>query len=318
MGKRRSKKKNKAKKIVFAVIVIVLILGAAVAIPYISDVMDAFRDRDQDYDFVQEPDDEIPPPPPDENGEGEDEGFDYVIDPDRVNVLLIGVDKRAGSSRAPLSDTIMVFSFHKDNKSDPVLISFPRDTYVDIPGKYKDKINHSHAFGGQALLRETLEKFTGVPIDYYLRVNFEGFAGIVDMLGGVDIYVDRDIKHLRQGQQVLNGADALTFVRDRNEARGDFARAERQQRFLVATAKQVQSQSLHKLPSLVREGAKYVDTDMPILTALDFVQQFSEVDPDAITRYLVTGEGFRHEGVYYLRPNRESMYEFISQHMAVE
>lgn len=312
-----AKRKKKTKKLALVIIVVLLLVGAAFAVPFISDVMDAFRDRDQDYDFVQEPDDEIPPPPPNQNGEG-DEGFDYVIDPDRVNVLLIGVDKRQGSSRAPLSDTIMIFSFHKGNKSDPVLMSFPRDTYVDIPGKYKDKINHSHAFGGQALLRESLEKFTGIPIDYYLRVNFEGFAGIVDMLGGVDIYVDRDIKHLRKGQQVLNGADALTFVRDRNEARGDFARAERQQRFLVATAKQVQSQSLHRLPSLIREGAKFLDTDMPILTALDFGQQFSNVDSDAITRYLVTGEGFYHERVYYLRPNRSSMYEFIAQHMAVK
>lgn len=316
------------KILIMAVALIVLIVQISI-VSYAADVIEAFHNKDANYDFADGPGGEIMPPPPEDKdlveweeenrdiGEDIDSFTDYTIDPQRINVLLIGVDKRPGSRRAPLSDTIIIFSFCKMN-GDPVLISIPRDSYVNIPGRYKDKINHSHAFGGQALLRQTIEEFTGIPIHYYLRVNFEGFAGIVDMLGGVEIFVDRRIDHLEKGPQIFSGEDALAYCRFRNEPRGDFARMERQQRFLIAIAKRIQEEAQYKVPGLIREGAKYVDTDMPILIVLDFAEEFCRVDPNSVIRYSVSGKGFYFNGVYYLEPSVRGMHEFISQHLVAK
>lgn len=323
----KRKQRRTRKRIISSIAIILGLVIVFFAVSFALDVGKAFRNKDAEYEFVEGPGGDIAEPPSDldavewedESG-GEEEPWEkdygpitYTVDPDRVNILLIGVDKRPGSKRAPLSDTIMIFSIHKKS-GETVLISIPRDTYVSIPGKSKNKINASHAFGGAALLRKTIEEFTGIPIHYYLRVNFEGFVGIVDMLGGVEIYVDRNIKHLKQGTQVLSGEDALLFCRFRKEARGDFARAERQQRFLVTTAKQVLKKPL-KIPGIVKEGVKYVDTDMPLLTVLDFAEQFSNLDPDAATKYVVPGKGFYHKGTYFLQPKVLEMREFIVNHL---
>lgn len=325
---------KKAKKVIW-VVAIILTVGVIFTVATLAlDLQKMFKNKDAEYEFAQGPGGDISEPPPEDDFESvveweEEETPDAeepnkgsddaakavtcVIDPERINVLLVGVDKRPGSRRAPLSDSIMIFSYKKDG--DPVLMSIPRDTYVNIPGRRMDKINHSHAFGGVALLRKTVEDFTEIPIHYYLRVNFGGFESIVDMLGGVEVYVDKDIYHLKKGTQVLNGADALVYCRFRKDRRGDFGRADRQQRFLVATAKQVQREDLHKLPALIKEGVKYVDTDMPLLKLLDFANEFSNIDPDAVVRHVVTGKGFYYKGVYYSQPRVAAMREFIIKYL---
>lgn len=311
------KKKRNRRKTMLIVLAVVALLFAWFAGPVIWGVAQIWRNQDNHYDFIDHYDDEVPEPP----DLGWDSGVgdpNFKPDPDRVNILLIGVDSAPGRSRAPLSDTIMLFSINKKT-GDTVLMSIPRDTYVQIPGRKMDKINHSHAFGGAALLRQSVESFLDVPVDYYLRVNFEGFKGIVDMMGGVEIYVDRDMpnRKLKKGTQVLTGEQALWFVRDRNDPRGDFARAERQQRFLIAIAKQAQSQPFTRFSPLIREGAKYIDTDMPILTLINFGQEFWDEDPDKTVRYVIPGSGIMNNGVYYMQPDVNATREFLNTHMRV-
>ena len=121
------------------------------------------------------------------------------------------------------------------------LISIPRDSYLPIPGHGDNKVNAAFALGGAELLVQTLEERTGLRIDGYAEIGFGGFAGLVDSLGGVRICVPFDMNdpkahiNLTEGCQVLDGPNALGFVRARySDPRGDLGRAERQRQFLGA------------------------------------------------------------------------------------
>ncbi len=183
--------------------------------------------------------------------------------------LLVGSDSREGltaAQQAELStgpddgggkrtDSIMLVHVSARGGK-PVIVSIPRDSYVPIPGRSSNKINAAFAFGGAKLLTETIEQVTGLHIDGYLEVGFGGFARIVDSLGGVDICVARDMKDglagidLKAGCQLLNGKNALGYVRSRHsDPRGDLGRAERQRQFLGAVMKKAATPSTVLVPS---------------------------------------------------------------------
>ncbi|MWA02095.1 LytR family transcriptional regulator [Actinomadura sp. LD22] len=172
------------------------------------------------------------------------------------NWLLVGSDSRAdvgttGDGGGKLwkpgqqrTDTIMLMHLPADRKK-AYIISFPRDSYVQIPGYGKQKINAAFSFGGPKLLIETLENLTGIRIDHYGAIDFEGFKSMTDALGGVTVDIRQSVydparkKQWNAGRQKLNGEEALLFVRQRyNLPNGDFDRIKRQQAFLGALAKQ--------------------------------------------------------------------------------
>ncbi len=165
------------------------------------------------------------------------------------NFLLVGSDVRApgattgtdstasGSGR---SDTLMIIHIAADQKTAHV-ISIPRDSWVDIPGRSKNKINAAYAFGGPSLLVQTVERLTNLRIDHYLAVDFAGFAAMTDAVGGVEINVPIDSydsnfkKRWKAGPQVMDGERALCFVRQRyGLPGGDFDRIRHQHLFLSA------------------------------------------------------------------------------------
>lgn len=206
------------------------------------------------------------------------------------NYLLIGSDSRAGLSaeqqdqlatgsegqtEGQRSDTIMVL--HKSASGPSSLVSIPRDSYVDIPGHGKDKINAAFAIGGPKLMAATIEQATGLRLDGYLEIGFGGFGGVVDALGGVDICVKDAMDdpmagiNLQPGCQVLRGPQALGYVRSRYvDPRGDIGRAERQRQFLSAVVKGISTPSTVLVPTrywgVCQAGAKGVrlgeDTSM--------------------------------------------------------
>ena len=123
------------------------------------------------------------------------------------------------------------------------MISVPRDSYVDIPGSGKNRINAAYAFGGTELLVQTVERNTGLRLDGYMEIGFGGFVNIIDALGGIRMCVpkaikDRDSKlDLPKGCQTLSGVEALGYVRMRKaDPRGDLGRVERQRDLLAAVA----------------------------------------------------------------------------------
>ncbi|NKZ02691.1 LCP family protein [Actinomadura latina] len=171
------------------------------------------------------------------------------------NWLLVGSDSRADAATTgegnqvwkpgrQRTDTIMLLHLPADRKK-AYIISFPRDSWVEIPGYGNQKINAAFSFGGPKLLIETMENLTGIRVDHYGAIDFEGFKSMTDALGGVTVNIKQSVydparkKQWTAGKQKLNGEEALLFVRQRyNLPNGDFDRIKRQQAFLGALAKQ--------------------------------------------------------------------------------
>ncbi len=153
-----------------------------------------------------------------------------------VNILLLGVDERSGDKGR--SDTMMLLSLNPNTNAIKML-SIPRDTYVTIPGRGKDKINHAYAFGGVELSVETVEDNLDIPIHYYAQVNMEGFKQGIDALGGVTVTNDTAFSQggsqFPVGEVQLNGEQALDYIRMRkDDPRGDLGRNERQRSVITA------------------------------------------------------------------------------------
>ncbi|MBQ3199574.1 MAG: LCP family protein [Firmicutes bacterium] len=206
---------------------------------------------------------------------------------ERMNVLVVGTDAdEKGNGRA---DSIMVFNV--DLQNDRVnVVSIPRDSRVEIPGRRNpDKINHSYAYGGIELTKETVSNLLGVPIDYYAVTNFSGFEDIVELLGGVYIDVPKKMHthtwygdiDLEPGYQLLDAQQALGFVRYRYDAGGDIARAERQQIFLKAVYNRIISmEDVSKLPQVMTALLDMVDTDLSYMQLAALVDNYKGVDLD--------------------------------------
>ncbi len=120
------------------------------------------------------------------------------------------------------------------------MLSFPRDSYVPIPGHGTNKINAAMAFGGPPLLVATFEQLTGLSIDYYALTSFDGLTDIVTKVGGVQVNVDMNLRDafagafLDKGRQKLNGRQALAYARARKTLPGgDFDRSRHQGQLLL-------------------------------------------------------------------------------------
>jgi len=182
-----------------------------------------------------------------------------------VNVLILGVERQGGGPGR--SDTIMVLRLEPNG--DARLVSFMRDLYVRIPGhERKHRLNAAFAFGGPELVRQTLLENFGVDTQYYVVVDFYGFQAIVDALGGVQVEVEKRIPSdgiapaIAPGWQRLNGVEALSYVRFRRDAEGDFGRVRRQQQVIQALADELKSlKGVVHLPRVIRAAYPYVRTN---------------------------------------------------------
>jgi LCP family protein required for cell wall assembly len=215
---------------------------------------------------------------------------------ERVTVLVLGVDERAQwDEPAWRTDTMMVATL------DPVtmqagLLSIPRDLWVDIPTVGYNRINTAHYFGdyydypggGPALAAETVERNLGIAIDYYVRVNFQGFIDFVDAIGGIDIYVEETIDdpaypdydvgydplYIEAGQHHFYGDMALKYARTRHSPNGDFDRARRQQQVVQAVLDRVTDPA--RLPQLVSNAPEmYASVEDSVATDLKLDQMLA-------------------------------------------
>jgi LCP family protein required for cell wall assembly len=239
-----------------------------------------YRDADAALRHFDEP---LPPPP-----DGSDEPDFGPCAEDVCNYLILGSDSRKGLSPEEQevfgtdkeiggenrSDTIILVQ--TDPRRDKaVIVSFPRDLWVEIPGKGSGKINSAFEGGidggGPQLVARTVERLTGLDINHLLYVDLAGFEGIVDTLGGVDMCIPYDIYDpltaldLEAGCQRLDGHDALGYVRTRHlpcDSVPDFARIGRQQQFLRAVINRLlQPEELIQAPRLVKPIARNLVTD---------------------------------------------------------
>ena len=173
-----------------------------------------------------------------------------------TNILIVGIDTRAKGSKLMNTDTIILASYNPTN-NEIAMISFPRDLNVNYPNTSSiGKINATYAYGemrksgaGMDYLRQLIENISGQKIQYHVMVDLRAFITIIDLLGGVDVYVDRAFTgdyptetfgwttvKFKQGNVHLNGNQALQFARIRHAYPGveasDFARARRQQKVI--------------------------------------------------------------------------------------
>ena len=186
------------------------------------------------------------------------------------NILLLGTDERV-SGETSRSDAIIVLSIN-ENRKKIVMTSILRDSYVEIPGYGKNRINHAYQMGGAALMIQTIENNFKIPIDSYAKVDFFSFMGIIDKLGGVPITVTQeelgylngyiaeintlqglpvnDGQLAQAGSYQLNGKQALAYSRIRYIGT-DFARTERQRTVLDGLFQQLKTASPKELYEVV-------------------------------------------------------------------
>ncbi|MEW6553981.1 MAG: LCP family protein [Actinomycetota bacterium] len=207
---------------------------------------------------------------PQMNEEENQELYDVIDKYDlsgNVNVLFIGIDRGSveGEEGYTRSDVMILASVNAQKKK-AVLVSFPRDTRVNIPGYGTEKINAAHSFSGPAGAVEVVEKISGIDINGYAEVDFEAFKSIVDALGGVILHLDYPILDpkigaLPKGDVFLDGENALILVRSRELPRGDLDRIDNQKKFLKAMMeKVVQNRDLQALLDVLDATVKYLDT----------------------------------------------------------
>jgi LCP family protein required for cell wall assembly len=190
-----------------------------------------------------------------------------------INILLLGVDERPGD--VGRSDTMILVNYNALYNSLHVM-SIPRDTRVNLPKYGYQKINAAYAYGGAELAKQAVSDLTGLYIDHHAKVNFDGFAKVVDALGGVTIEIEevmdyrdpyQDLHiHFEPGVQHLSGTQALEYVRWRGDPRADLGRVERQRRFLSAAVRKAMSPAgIIRLPLVLLALEDCVETDIPPL-----------------------------------------------------
>lgn len=243
---------------------------------------------------------------------------------DPFYMVIMGVDNREGETRAR-SDTLIV-AYVDPPRNAVTLISIPRDTRVRIPEHGTSKINAANALGGPALVIETVKELTGLPISHYLQVDFTGFKDIVDALGGITVNVPQKIQDpkagnydytaytIYAGEQKLNGAQALTFVRSRQFPEGDLQRIRNQQIFIRALLKEtLKVANALKLPKIVNAVANNVSTDMSITQLLRLANDLRDMPESGLEAVTMPGAPENIGGVSYVIADDEAFIAMVER-----
>ena len=249
----------------------------------------------------------------------------------RHNILLLGIDHRADEPiDGSRSDTVMVVSVDPPTKS-VVMISLPRDLWVNIPGFYPQRLNVAHSVGGPSVVARTIQANFGITINNYARVDFRGFEQVVDTLGGVIIDVERPIKDdeyptedygvmrlfIPPGPQLMDGKMALMYARSRH-SENDFGRARRQQRVLIAIRDRALAVNMiARLPSLAAAANEAISTDMGVTDMLRMANLGSGIQRDQIKSLIVDATyatPFKGpNGEDLLQPDRQAIQSAIQR-----
>ncbi len=173
-----------------------------------------------------------------------------------------------------------------DNKL--TMVSIPRDTKVTIEGSTQ-KFNAAYSYGGAAGAIKAANELLDVQISHYAEVNFESLIGLVDAVGGVDVYVEETIddnnadldyrvQHnvIEEGEQHLDGQQALTYARSRAFADGDFTRTSHQRELIMAIIDKVLKQPITQIPAVIEKASTCVTTDFSIADIISLAQQFKD------------------------------------------
>lgn len=226
------------------------------------------------------------------------EHADFVLPfgPRKQNILLLGVDSNGADSDlwvGTRTDTIVLLSIDPKTKTLNA-ISIPRDSKVYLPKNMGvQKINAAHAIGGINMTIKTIEDTLGVKVNRYIMVHDDAVRKIVEALGGVDIYVEKDMRYhdyagklhidLKRGQQHLDADQVVGYLRFRHDAMGDIGRTQRQQWFLRGLLEELKKpQTIAKLPQILSVAKQYIKTDMSLYELSQYAAVAKHFDVDNI------------------------------------
>src|SRR3954452_24092188 len=246
-----------------------------------------------------------------------------------VTFLLVGSDTldhpEPGETPGGRSDAIIIARFSAD-RTHAQLISIPRDSWVDIPGHGRSKINASYSWGGPSLLTQTVEQLTKVRIDHYLAIDFNGLIKVTDDLGGVDVVVAQTTTNppytFPAGVNHLNGDQARWYLGQRHGLTGgDFDRVRRQQQYLKAMFGKLFSSDTFtdpgRLDSAMRAvtGAVSIDDSLGTGDLLAFAYSMRNVTPSNVDYFTAPVLGTGMEGpasvVYLNQVAGERMWAYL-------
>ncbi|MDD2481763.1 MAG: LCP family protein [Lutispora sp.] len=257
-----------------------------------------FKPQDSAFAQIVEENPELQPPSP--------------KDDPILNILIMGIDDAR-------SDFMMVVRYNKENNK-AAFISVPRDTRVSIGNYGYNKINSAVARKeGIPLAMDTVGDLLSIPIHHYVEMDFKGAEKIIDIMGGVKMKVDEPMNYtdptqnlyidIKAGEQVLNGKNAVNFVRYRSGyANGDLGRIRAQQDFAKALIKHMTSAKiLPKAFSILDTASKYVKTNMEQSEMVSYALKLKDINPEDIKMYTLPGDGAYIDKVSYFVYDEEEL-----------
>ncbi|OAB62076.1 LytR family transcriptional regulator [Leptolyngbya valderiana BDU 20041] len=264
-----------------------------------------------------------------------------------VNILVLGTKvlnsdlgrplERSGhdplvNSLDGLSDSMLLVRFEPESHQ-LTLLSVPRDTLAWVEGYGDTKINEANALGGPALsARSVSDLLGGVGIDRYIRVNIQGIEKLIDALGGVKVYVPKDMKYidqtqhlyidLKEGEQRLNGNEVLQFLRFRHDGLGDIGRIQRQQILMRAFIEQaVNPMTLVRLPNILSAIQEHVDTNLSIEELVALLNFASKTSRENAQMLMLPGDfnsPVTPQDPSYWIPNYNRIDALVAEHFGRE
>ncbi|WP_138159776.1 LCP family protein [Peptoniphilus catoniae] len=236
----------------------------------------------------------------------------------RLTFLLLGVDSLdAKSAENTRSDTIMIVNMDFQT-GDTNIISVPRDTYAEIKGYKKQKINHSYNYGGSELTLQTVNNLLGTDIKYYMTIDYRFVKDVVNTIGGVEVDVPVDMYYkdewadppleidLKAGLQTLNGDKAIQFLRFRKYSEADLARVSAQQQFVSAFLQKLKEpSSLLKAPLMMNSYDKYTISNIPFSMIVKAGINVRKVSSDKISVTTLPGVAKYKNKISYFFLNEE-------------
>ncbi|MBG9445278.1 LytR family transcriptional regulator [Cytobacillus firmus] len=288
MRAEKRKKKPKWLKVIGILFLVLLIAGGSYAFMVYKSLTDAVETMHQPID--REKSDKRPEK--------------ITLDKrEPFSVLMLGVDERSGDKGR--SDTMIVLTVNPNNKSIKML-SIPRDTRTEIVGKgFEDKINHAYAFGNEEMSMATVENFLDIPLDYYIKVNMEGFKDIVDAVGGITVNSSLAFNQgghkFAEGANNLNGDAALAYVQMRKQdPNGDFGRQDRQRQIIQGVIKKgISVNSLTNFDDIFGALGKNVRTNMTFAEMKDIQKNYRDAAGN-IEQMTISGNGQTISNIWYL------------------
>lgn len=244
-------------------------------------------------------------------------------DKDVFNILLVGTDTRDPDADMGRSDSMMLVSFNKkQNKA--TIISFLRDSLVEIDGHGKSRLGHTYAYGGVGLTINTLNKTYGLDIQNYMTISFDNLVGIIDELGGVTVPItEEEAEYYRQngmpdivaGDVTLTGSQALAHARNRTLG-SDFERTRRQRSVMYGIYNKVMEQ---KDPTTILPLINYcmtqVKTNMSVSEIYSWAKEVLATDNLKTQQACVPQEGtyqsVSYNGMAVLEIDFDANKEFI-------